>query len=165
MADLSARFEQAIRHGLSQIEASYNLVSFLQSKKTLKDIYVFFIAIDPYFCVSLIPIAMITNFFMHVVPILPHAEIDDGTFFLMYNILNVIGFLIAFPFYEATKRRVTRDVYQIENMSLWHLLPIPFLVSLIAIFIGHIPLIIGGFRLLCGKKYVHQVAPKLINAK
>ena len=164
-ADLNARFEQAIRHGLSQIEVSYNLFSFLRSDKTLKDCYVLFIAIDVYFCVGMIPLVMITNFFQHVLPLFPHAQSDDGTFFIIYNILNIIGFLIAFPFYEATKRRVTKEIYKMRNMSLWHLIPLPFLVSPIAIAIGFIPLVMGGFRLMCGMKYVHQVAPKLVKNK
>ena len=73
IADMKARFNQAIRHNLSQIEVSYGVVSFLKSKKTLRDYYVILMLLEPYFCVAIIPIVVIFCFFQHVLKIVPRA--------------------------------------------------------------------------------------------
>lgn len=161
MADLNARFTQAIRHALGQVEVSYNIVSFLKSSRTLRDFYALWLVFDLYFCFLVIPLPIICSFLQHVLHLLPHSELDDGSFFNMFGIVSTLLFMLAFPFYQALKRQATSQIYGLENTSAWNLALLPLAVTVIGLVFGFVPMVMGGFKLVSGTEFVHHVAPKL----
>ena len=152
---------QAKRHGLGQIEASYNLVSFLKSEKSWRQFYAFYTVFDLYFSFMAIPFAVLIMPLQHAIYLLPHSEYDDGSFLTIFTIINLTTLVLAFPFYEIMKRKMTKEVYNRENITIGQLFLLPIAVSITGLIFGFIPMIIGGIQILQGETFTHQVAQKM----
>ena len=112
-----------------------------------------------------IPVAFIMFSLQHAVKLIPHSQYDDGTFFNIFNVLNLSTLAFAFPLYEIMKRKMTKQVYNKENISIAQLFLLPISASITATLFGFIPMTIGGVQILRGGKFTHQVAQKMSSKK
>lgn len=160
IADFKARFQQAKRHCQVQIESSYNLTCLFRKKnRTLRDYYIAYNVIDPFFCMAFIPIPMIVFILQNALPLIPRAPIDDGTYFIFYNVLNAALVAIGFIFYHFIRKQAVREIYKNELPSAVHTILMPFASSIYAMVFAFAPTVLAGYNLM-NNTYNLASAPK-----
>lgn len=107
-ADFRARFLQARRHTQCQIEVSYNLVSMLERRFSIRNFHLFYTIFEVYMMVVVIPLPVIIVGLQNGLRILPRAPVDTGHAFLLFNLCHIPTLIVGFIFYELIKRRATK---------------------------------------------------------
>lgn len=166
-ADFKGRMDQAKKHSQDQVEMSYNLVNMFNSPaKFLRKFHVFYSCCEVYLMPLVIPIFLLTSILQDVFEVLPRSTLDaDGKTFYIFNNVNTVILLIVLGLFEILKTRASRQLYQIETMSIFYALQNPILQIPVVLVFGFGPMVWASYSLLTDRIIFNVTQKKSLTTK